>query len=390
MQRIPKIDHRLQAIESYISRNSYKSYDPYDGLKSPLARRFVGQNQLFLRVWQQAVRLFPINIRPLLCIHKMVHTKAISDFASAYTILYTLISTNACRERGTKLLNWLGQLNSPTRFGMGWGLRFPFATRFVVADHQACNIFQTINAIHAFLDGYDAFNNERYLEIAKQGVIFAEKEIGFKEVEDYITWNYWQGLEAEIYNVSGLMIGLTARLFKITAEKRYYTWTQKLYAYIQMVQNEDGSWFYSADKRGKWVDGFHTGYILEGLCRASLAGVINADNECLKRGSQFYLDHLFTIHDMPKYYPSALYPIDIQNAAQAIQTLVFLAHLQYCPIEKILSVLDAVDKMLWNHRGYYNYLKTRFLTHQTPMHRWGTGPMFLALVHTKRLLNGKL
>lgn len=382
------INQRLQALEAFVDLHGYESYDPYDGLSCPLALKLLDKNQLGLRVWQQLVRLFPINVRPVLGIPKIPHTKTISDFSSAYALLYQTSLETCYREKTLQLLQQLSQLNSPTSAGRGWGLRFPFATRFVYADGKTPNIFQTINAIHAFLDGYDAVPDSQWLDMALQGFEFIEKVIGFTEINNQIIWNYWHGLEAVIYNVSGLMLGVTARLYSVIGDERYIRLSRKTFTFIENAQNPDGSWFYSEDSRGLWVDGFHTGYILEGLCRAVMSSAIKKDNECLNRGVQFYLENMFTGEGLPQYYPGRSYPIDVQNGAQAIQTLIYLAILGYGSTERILCTIQAVDSTLWNSKGYYNYKKSGLFTYTTPMHRWGTGPMFLALTYALAYLKG--
>ncbi len=383
------INQRLADISTYISTNGYESYDPYDGLASPVARSVLKLGWLFGRLWQQTVRLSPIDFRSTVGIQKLAHTKTISDFASAYSILCSLKNSPQesykCEE-AKKLLVWLSDIGVPTEPGMGWGLRFPFATRFVLASEQTCNIFQTINAIHAFLDGYQILGDEIYLNYALAGFTYAETVLGYVETDDQISWNYWPNLKATIFNVSGLMIGITARLNIITGNDRFALMSRKLCRFITKSQNRDGSWYYSADQRGNWVDGFHTGYILEGLSRATLLGVIDIEDGPLHRGSKYYLENMFDSQYLPKYLSSSTYPIDVQNCAQAIQTLVFLARMKLCSTDQVFSVLKSVDSALWNKRGYYNYYQTRLFTYKTPMHRWGTGPMFLALTYVKTLL----
>lgn len=383
---IDLIEQRLQMIESYINLHGYESYDPYDGLSAPLAPKLIGKNQLGLRVWQQAVRLSPFNVRGILGVPKIAHTKTISDFASAYALLYLSTQDARYQEKTSQLLNRLAQLTLPVVHGQGWGLRFPFATRFVHANDKTPNIFQTINAIHAFLDGYVMNSEHRWLDIALQGFEFAKYEIGYFETKEHISWRYWKGLDTVIYNVSGMMLGLTARLLSITGEVFYADIARKLFTFLSHVQNPDGSWFYSADARGHWVDGFHTGYILEGLSRAAICSVIDRNNECLIRGTKYYLEKMFSANGFPKYYPGKFYPIDIQNIAQAIQTLVFLKKLEQVPSEFIYSVIQKMDSVLWNQRGYYNFMKSELFTYTTPMHRWSTGPMFLALVYAKQMM----
>jgi polysaccharide biosynthesis protein VpsJ len=375
------ISTRLQQIESFIDQNGYESYDPYDGLNSQFLTAF--PKTFALRLVQQLIRLSPVNLRPLLGIPKLLHTKTVSDFASGYSLIDRGRSDDLIKI--SLLLAKLKDLAVKTPFGLGWGFRFPVSTRFVTSDRNGLNIFTTINAIHAFLDGYDKTRNADYLQIALNGFDFCQFDLGYREIGDFIVWTYWKNMEAQIYNVNGLMLGLTARLFSITQDQKFASFTHKTYPLLQSGQNPDGSWNYSADNHGKWIDGFHTGYILEGICRAILAGLIQADT-LFTRAVNFYLDHFFQ-NGIPKYYHNHLYPIDIQNCAQAIQTLAFLNKVGSCSKQRISSVVEKGDKALWNQRGYYNYQKNQLWTIKTPMHRWGTGPMFLALIYAGRQIN---
>lgn len=386
---IDNIDKRIKAIQSYVGKNGYASFDPYDGLCTPLST-VIGRSQLGLRVWQQAIRLFPINIRPLLGIKKLVHTKTVSDFASAYSILYATNPSSDIKEAAIEQLALLAKLRIPTEIGMGWGLRFRFATRYVVADESTLNSYQTINAIHAFLDGYDAFQDEQYLNWATQGCEFQEKEMGYQDFGDYMVWNYWMGLDEHVYNISGLMLGVSARMYSVTKEKKYLVWTQKLHRLICKAQNSDGSWYYSNGPRGQWYDGYHTGFILEGLSRAILYGVVDDEGDYLQKGIKFYHEELFTPEGHAGYYSTDPYPIEVQNSAQAIQTQTFLAKLGYASVEDIVSLFTATDNALWNSNGYYNYMKRSSWTYTTPMHRWGTGPMILALAHAAQYLKAEM
>lgn len=376
------IDKRIAAIDYFLSLNGFRSFDPYDGLKSPIGWHLLRNSQLLLRVWQQFVRLFPINLRPILGIKKIEHTKAVSDFASAYSILFAKTRNEKYKQKAVELFDTLERIGSPTPNGLGWGLRFPFATRFVKADATQPNIFQTINAINSFLDGYDAFKNPHYIEIAKKGFTFLKDDLGFIESDDTIYWRYWTGLSVEIFNVSGLMIGLCARMGAVTGNREYTTYSQKLFNYIKKAQNLDGSWYYSADSKGWFIDGFHTGYILEGICRGILEGAIQKDST-LERGIDYYLGHFFTKEGIPRYYYNSTYPIDGQNTAQALQTLYFILNANFAVQDLITQSFERIDDLLWNKKGYYNYKKSKLLMYTTPMHRWVTGPMLLALSYLK-------
>ena len=372
-----QIQDRIKAMDRYVSTEGFDSYDPYDGLSSPFSLMLFN-SQLLQRVWQQAIKRSPVNVRSFIGIRKMSHTKTISDFASAYCLLYHSTRKEDYAVKARALLSRLKNMNSKSSQGTAWGLRFKFATRFVTAHADEPNIFQTINAIHSFLDGYECLGDASYLPIARDGMDYLINDLGYVETEQGIYWNYWKSRPVIIYNVSGLMIGLCARYGKAVNDKSLDNVTRQLARYIYASQNEDGSWYYSLNKKGHFIDGYHTGYILEGLCRAINNRVIEIDNNFLK-GAEYYLKAFFTENLLPKYFHNSLNPFDGQVVAQAIQTLYFLRRLQLVPEEIMAGCFVNSDRLLWNALGYYNYQRTKLLTQKTPMHRWVNGPMFLAL-----------
>ncbi len=158
----------------------------------------------------------------------------------------------------------------------------------------------------------------------------------------------------------------------------YKKLAKKTHQYLRKRQNPDGSWYYAHGERATFIDGFHTGYILEGMSRGILNGCIDAD-DTFNKGVSFYLDNFFTPDFTPKYFHNSIAPYDIQNGAQAIQTLLFLYKLNFVSFDFVQKVARRVDNIFWNEKGYYDFSKNKTILYSTPMHRWATGPMLLAL-----------
>lgn len=318
---------------------------------------------------------FPFNLRPLLGIKKMVHTKAVSDFVSSGCILYAQTNDPTWRDFAAKALGNLNELSIKTKHGKGFGLKFPFATRFIQAGPETPNIFQTINAAHAYLDAYDYLEkNNVYLEQTFELVEFLEKDLGFEKQENTIWWHYWEGLTVQIFNVNGLTAGLYARLFKITGQEKFRQFAEGLCNFLEKNQETDGSWKYAAGGKADFVDGFHTGYILEGLSRCVLSGIISKESKFLKLGVDYYLNNLFNEAGTPKYFNNRLPPFDAQNFAQAIQTLTFLNYLNFADLDLPMKVFEKAVQLFWKKPGFFSYSPRS----TAPMHRWATGPMLLS------------
>lgn len=371
------LEQRINAQIKILEANGLESYDPYDGLNSQISLFICFGNQFLSRVIQQLVFRAPINLRPLFGVKKIVHTKAVSDLVSAFAILYSATKNQEYRRLCYAYLNVLENLAFETKDGKAWGLRFPFATRFVKADSNVPNIFQTVNALNALLDVYEFVENSYSLESVHSAIRYIKTVFGYEENEDYVFWKYWRNLDQEIFNVSGLMLGVLSRIVVITGDGESLRLLRKTHAYLRMRQNVDGSWYYAFGDRAKFIDGFHTGYILEGQMRAILAGLSNIDESFIK-GANFFVNNFFTENNTPKYFHNKAGCFDIQNAAQAIQTLVYLSRLNIVPVTQAEAVFNRTDEALWNKRGYYDFRKSPGCLYSTPMHRWATGPMLLA------------
>ena len=145
-------------------------------------------------------------------------------------------------------------------------------------------------------------------------------------------------------------------------------------------QNPDGSWYYGTQTHHRWVDNFHTGFVLE-----CLFDYINFSSKFelrsnLKKGLEFYQDNFFLADGTPKYYHDRIYPIDIHSCAQSIITLVKLDSVS----EQNQELKDKVA--LWtlenmqDSDGYFYFQKKRFFTNKIVYMRWSQAWMLKALV----------
>lgn len=378
------IEKRITQLEAHFEKTELKSFDPYDGLNTPLRKLFF-KIRILERLWLQFIRLIPINIRSLVGIKKMVHLKTVSDLLSASSILYEKTNDEKYLLNAEKYFIILGNMDLKQSNGSGWGLRFYFTTRFVQANENSANLFNTINVLNSLLQYYNINekldNDEECLKIKKLidlTINFIVTELGYTETKSTIIWNYWEGLKTPVYNVNALMVAFLSRYKKMFGENKYDEHIQKTIEFLRQGQNAEGSWNYSAGSEAEFIDGFHTGYILEGLSIAKLNGVI-FDETFFDKGVKYFLENFFTEDFLPKYYNISLYPIDGQNFAQALQTLYYIHKINATKDKMIENTFEQTDKILWNEKGYYSYMKTKYFTYTTAMDRWVNSPMYLAL-----------
>ena len=134
------------------------------------------------------------------------------------------------------------------------------------------------------------------------------------------------------------------------------------------------------------MDGFHSGYVLESLAIGLDAG--HDVERALQRGAAHYLTTMFTPDDIPRYTNRTTYPIEVQNCAQAIQTLARLAPFVPEARTRAPRVAARVTEQLFRltrhaprTEGYFMMSRGRLFTNRLAAIRWGQAPMLLALAH---------
>ena len=142
-------------------------------------------------------------------------------------------------------------------------------------------------------------------------------------------------------------------------------------------QSADGSWPYSEESCGRWVDGFHTAFVLEGLSRVIAATGDEKLQAALERGIRFYVAQMFGPHGEPKYYPQRAYPLDALSAAQGVETL-WLA-IAGAAQRAVPEQLDWVRGRLVRPDGKVAYQVHHTWTDWREFPRWASAPLMAAL-----------
>jgi len=371
------------ALDQWMVQNDYRSWDPYDGLTSPWLAP-VRRVPLLARVCLQGVKRSPWNLRPLLGIRKRLYTKTLSDLVAASCIdpHPAVDVVDRIRQHADALLaRRLG--GHP---GSCWGMDLPYVSRFTSASADTPNLFQTVNAMLALLDAAARIDDTTYRDAAADVVPFLERGLG-RLVSDgeRIVWRYYPGQDAVVHNVNALVGMALLRLSRAVQDTDIEAMACATLQGVVASQNEDGSWWYAVGPEGRWIDGFHSAYVLEALLEAVHLRDEPSWSTALDRGMQYYKAHLLEPDGLPRYYDTGLYPIDIQNCAQAIQllarwtcsrdaTMWQTAHDAFAATCRVLLVEEADGR-----RVRFRLQRGRWLSNDLPAIRWGLAPMLLAL-----------
>jgi rhamnogalacturonyl hydrolase YesR len=385
-----EIYQSLMRLDHWVTKAEWKAYDTFDGLSSPLAPIFTFGHPLLRQVWQQGVRRFPVNLRPVLGIKPDTSTKGMGFFAQGYLKLYETYGNKEFLSRMKFCLDWLVENRSPEFKGYCWGNHFEYQARSGRIPKGTPTVVWTGLIGHAFMDAFESLGDKAYLEVAEKICQFIYNELGWEVFDEGWCIRYHTVAKTtDIHNSSVIGASLLARLSHHTGNQKYMELAEKAIRFTVYHQLKNGGWYYGVDPKHHWVDSFHTGYVLESIYYYNRYSGDRTYQASLQKGYQFYIDTFFAPDGLPRYYDTKTRPLDIQCASQGIQTLVNLSDLNPQSVGLAVKVARWTIKNMQDKSGYFYYRKYPLITNKTPTLHWGQATMFAALSVLAAKLNPK-
>jgi hypothetical protein len=186
---------------------------------------------------------------------------------------------------------------------------------------------------------------------------------------------------SSIHNSNMLGAAMLARTASLTGDRSALPLAKEAMRYSCADQLPDGAWYYGKKTKFHWIDNFHTGYNLDSLKSYIKNTGEREFEENLQRGYRYFKENFFEESGRPKYYHDRAYPIDIQCAAQAIDTLVLFSDQDPSSIELARRVARWTISNMQDASGYFYYRILPLKKVKIPMIHWGQATMFKALAH---------
>ena len=375
----------IRRLSDWLEKNNYSAYDTFDGLNATYLRPFAFHNKVLETVLQQGIRRFPLNLRPLVGVAKSQSTKGMGFLARGFIRLHQATGDAVWAANAKFALDWLIEHQSPGYSGACWGNHFDYQCRSFYLPKGVPTVVWTSLIGHAFLDGYQHFAEARYLEIARSACHHILRDLEAFKVGDGVCITYVPGLNSQVHNANALGASLLARTYALTGDESYRDLAQRAIRYTADHQRPDGSWYYGEKENLRWVDNFHTAYVLDCLkCYAEGTGD-RTFAPVLAKGYEFWKNTFFLADGTPRYYDYKTLPIDIQCSSQAIDTLVN-SH-EHDSLELALKVAQWTIQHMQDRTGYFYYRRySSWLVNKTPTLHWGQATMLCALAALYRAL----
>lgn len=383
-------------LKSYCEKESFKGWDPYDGLNSRIfqALPLLRKSALCRLVVIQGFKRIPFNLRRIALVPKEYNAKGIGLFLSGYCNLYRVVEKHPewsdrlgtrkeIKERITELAELLISLRSQGNYsGACWGYNFDWqARRLFLFPKNTPTVVATNFCATALMDAFEVTGENRYLDIALSAADFVIKDLHRTPYKDGFLFSYspLKGNDT-VFNASLLGSRLLSYCYRYTGKEEYRILAGQSVRACCAGQREDGAWVYGMLPVQSWVDSFHTGYNLDALIAyQELTGDISF-NSFIEKGFDYYVRNFFESDGTPKYYDNRTYPIDIHCPGQLLVTLSRLNKAEeYSALAD--RVLDWTIRNMQDRKGFFYYQLKPGISSKISYMRWSNAFMFNALSH---------
>lgn len=376
-QELVQAEARLTA---WLESAGFAGYDPYDALTSPLLRPALLLGRRPAAALVHAFRLCPINLRPFLRIPRRRYAKAMGVLLGTYARKYRLDHHPRHLQMMSELRRWLEEQAIRSYGGLGWGYEFPWPNRSFFAPPGTPTVVNTSFVAFAMLDAHQATGDASYLADARLAAEFLLRGLRRIGSDDSFSFSYTPLDQRAVHNANLLGAALLARTYAATGDGECRRAAEGAITFTLQSQRADGSWPYGEALNDRWVDGLHTGYVLCAL--ADCIESLDRDDllPALRRGYQYYTQHLIEADGTARYSNRSPYPLDAHTFAQAVITHLRLAFLDPALIDRAAHIAARAVRLFQRSDGAMAYQINRRYAIRTPYIRWSLAWMQRALV----------
>lgn len=376
--------HKLQR---YIETEEYCGFDPYDGLTSSLFKLpFFNSNKKFRFLFQQLIKRSPVNMRPFLGIKKRQNPVTLGLCIQAYICISRIFpeDRDAYKHKIVLLINELEKLIPEGYSGACWGYDFDWEARYASIPAYQPTVVATGIITNALFLAYKELRIMKAYEFCKSAVDFLIQDLNRNYSGGNFCFSYSPFDHQIVFNASMKGARLLAQVYSVENDTELLALAHRSVGFVCEQQEDSGAWIYSKNKAGKWVDHYHTGYVLDCLDEYIKYSKENRFKENLKKGLNYYLNNFFFESKIPKCYDKKTYPIDCTAAAQSLLTLS-----RFGKHDLAQNVALWVIEAMQDPAGFFYYRKYENFTRKTSFMRWSDAWMFAGLSTVLEAVNNR-
>lgn len=362
-----------EALHSYILREEYRGYDPYDALNTRFS--FIRDHKWPSVIAIQIMKRLPFNIRPLLGIAKGLNPKGLGLILHARSLDYMRTGDESILQELDTLYTLLMRLRTEGMDNLCWGYDFQWASPVKVLPAYSPTIVVSVFIAKGLRAYYEATGRPEVLEALKSIGRFAIDDLAHHRDEAGLCVSYSTVKKDICHNASLLAGELFATLYVHTGQESYRELAYEIARFSASAQLADGSWSYSRDmqtgEERMQID-FHQGYVTDSIRHISKDLGLSDFDEVVDRGYAYYRGQ-FDAEGRSYFRIPRQWPSDIHHQAQGV--------VSFSAVEPDLAarILRYTITHFQQRSGAFSYRQHKYFTDRTVYMRWGQAWMLLAM-----------
>ncbi len=339
-------DSILVSLLAKAGATSYKGIDPYDFASARLPMPGVLKPKLsFLN------KISPLNFRPLLGIRPSENSKSNALFMHAM-VNYR---HKEYQKEIEYLLGWFRENRSTQFKEFSVGFAFEMTLTRYASGPGKTSLIITLFTLFAFITYYEKTGNPEALDAIGSFERLLDTQWLKYETHTELWYSYLPDVKDEVYNATAKVGRFYALLQGIQPDDRYLQKIDKILAYMQSVQNADGTWGYSV--KAPYVDNFHTVFMLESIAEMNKWRGTAASVAMFEKGLAAYREGCFDGY-RPLHFHTAHQPHDVRS--RILHTEIRDAANAIILFSKLGDTGTAAGIIQWLLQYYYNPRKQYF------------------------------
>jgi hypothetical protein len=306
-------DDVYRRVAAKLEADDFCGADPFDGLNSRVFAKLPFSSLPIARLaWLQLFKKSPYDFRTLAKVPPSTNPVTLALAARTYALRG---ETEKARQAVERLLRLRCD---PQRWAHGaWGYPFPWQAKAFYVALGVPNVIATAYAVRSVSDCCPPDESSR---IIADAAAFVGTKLVCQSASGARYIGYVPQADTMVHNAN-LWGAYVLALAADRGDRTYRSLADAAIDYTVSAQLPDGSWPYGESNHHRWIDGFHTGYVLEALqlCRALLKRHDLTD--AIARGTEFYLKSFLRDDGVVPYYADGRGPLDVNNFAQMVVTL---------------------------------------------------------------------
>lgn len=365
----------IKDLDLSFRKNDFKGWDLYDALLSKFFSKGSILDSRYPRyIWTQVNKRFPLNLRSLMLVPKSHNPKGLALILRGYCELFRHAGEQQYLDLAKKVAQYLLLSRSKAKHYC-WGNNFPYQSRGDYYEAYCPNGITTSFAINAIIELYNINQEPELLKVIESVKAYIVDELLLMNQGGMAVFKYYEQDDYITYNATAKITESLAKIYSVTGDENLPEIIRNSYRFILSKQNMDGSWYYDESKTGKWIDNFHTGYVLVALL--NIKRILNLDfgEAEINKGLAYHKDNQYSEDYIPKYYTDSLFPIDTHCFAQSIITFT-----EFGELDTAAAITKQAIKLMYERDGkYFIYSIRKHYRVKTNLLRWCNAYMFYAL-----------